>query len=257
MPNTSVFDWLLADDQRKTIYCAVSKACSTSWKYMLIKQQNPDFKAPKTDRAIHVHSEKTLRKHGLRYLKNYTEEEALHRIRTNFKYIIVRNPLDRILSAYRDKLQQADEPYYATNVAGYIKENFRAKNESREKNVTFGEFVQYILSQDPLEMDRHWMSINLLCQPCFVGYDVIIKQETMETDGPHLLERLSLNASLSQLPFFNSHRGKTDSLDTGFMGEYRKHVSPEDYRRLLLMLHTDMQMFGYEAPPYLINPDEP
>ena len=80
------------DDENKIIYCTIPKVSSTTWKRVLGVVHGLD----KNIERIH-------RSELWRWLYQYTEEERLKRIKTYFKFLFVREPLHRLLSAYKDK----------------------------------------------------------------------------------------------------------------------------------------------------------
>jgi len=84
-------------DQRKYIYCATPKVACSSWKLTLLRLTGKDvshindvYFGAITDRVL---------KRGIHY--NATERESL--LKKYFKFMCVRDPLERLVSAYRDK----------------------------------------------------------------------------------------------------------------------------------------------------------
>ena len=57
------------------------------------------------------------------------------------------------------------------------------------EDVTFEEFVQYVLQQADVGQDRldsHWRPQYNLCQPCHINYDFIGHYETLRQDAEHM-----------------------------------------------------------------------
>ena len=55
-----------------------------------------------------VHDKDLLYSLGVRTLANYTRAQARFRLRTYYKFVTVRNPYNRLYSAYVDKLVNSD-----------------------------------------------------------------------------------------------------------------------------------------------------
>ena len=97
--NNSLYRFFLADDSRKAVWCTIDKVASSTWKNTLVRSHGGEGRA---DGAIH--SINYLAKHGLVYLSRMSVEDAKYSLRNYFRYIIVRHPLDRLVSAWRDKM---------------------------------------------------------------------------------------------------------------------------------------------------------
>ena len=90
--------FFIVDDENKIIYCTIPKVSSTTWKQVLGVLHGLD----KNMKEIH-------RGDLWRWLHQYTEEERLKRIKTYFKFLFVREPLHRLLSAYKDKFMKRNK----------------------------------------------------------------------------------------------------------------------------------------------------
>ena len=95
-----------------------------------------------------------------------------------FRFMVARHPFERILSAYRDKLEdlsrdiEAREGYYYTMYGKHIVAEYR---ETRDRaNMTgvlepsWREFVTYLLNTPATKYDEHWMPMWMLCSPCII-----------------------------------------------------------------------------------------
>ena len=115
----------------------------------------------------------------------------------------MRHPFERLVSAFRDKLERTCNKYYLTNekkeiVAKYRHEylkhfpaeslnkvnHFGALIPNEDKKCsrasilpTFWEFVQWLLHNDNHLKNEHWIPVGNFCGMCEITYDYIIKFE--------------------------------------------------------------------------------
>ena len=228
------YKWLLVDDDNKSIYCAISKAASSAWKYMLLKQKVPSLK-----KSMTVHSYGYLDKHGFKYLHRYNQSEADQRLKDYYKYVIVRHPLARLSSAYRDKFTMKDEPHYGNAVAGKIKSRVRPQGEDVPKMLKFEELIKHMTLTDPLTHDRHWIPQYFVCNPCLINFDYVAKVETLQEDRPLITTKLNINSNTLQP--LNTHSNASRQS----YHEYYKNVSYTDLTRLLSIYMYDFKLFNY------------
>ena len=120
------WDDFLVDDRLRYIYCKVEKVACTTWKRTLLwltgnftSQQaaNLDF--------FRVHNKQFLYSY-LRPLSAYTSQEIRDRLDSYFKFMFVRDPLERLVSAFRDKMFSDDEPPYK-KLSRRIRRNFHQR----------------------------------------------------------------------------------------------------------------------------------
>ena len=131
--------------------------------------------------------------------------------------IFVRHPLERLASAYVDKIGRIQsEPFslydeirrsicrkYASTYLTpaeqqAYRENLHLRKQLNEpcarKIPTFEHFLDYLTS-DSVQNDVHWQPYSSLCQVCLLRYNFIGKYETLAADYSHLVSRLGLNPS--------------------------------------------------------------
>ena len=172
-----------------------------------------------------------------RHISNYTEKERKHRLKTYFKFVFVREPLERLLSAYKDRLVK-----HATTTIDERKEivkKFRPwEFEPEGKNfVSFVEFIGYI--SDNNTINPHWRQYEKLCHPCVFNYDFIGHLETLEEDAALLLKMAGITDRVTFPPIHKS-TGSTEAL------QYYSQVPPEYINRIGELYRSDFEMFGYE-----------
>ena len=132
-----------------------------------------------------------------------------------FRFMVVRHPFERLLSAYRDKLEdlsrdlQARDGYYYTMYGKHIVAEYRDKADSNLTGIiepTWKEFITYILNTPATKYDEHWMPIWMLCSPCIIRYDAVSKMETFSEDTQFILQQAGLEDKLSVELVFSQNK---------------------------------------------------
>ncbi len=98
---------LLCDDRHGLLYPGVCKAGSTTWVKTLMEAQGKPARGG-------VHSARNRQKYNLKRLSSqfYSKEEILYRMQNYFTFVVVRNPFDRLVSAWRNKFVQSNGMFH-------------------------------------------------------------------------------------------------------------------------------------------------
>ena len=167
------------------------------------------------------------------------------------KFMVVRHPLDRLLSAYYDKAF----PQYIRNgnrilkgrarrISEFALNNFHkheSEADSSDYNASFWEFSQYTFEK----MDRHWTSYFGHCGQCVIDYDYILRTETMNTDANLFLSHSY--PELTSLPAYNHMRSTSAKANVKSMKILKEFQDFSDslVAELLKRYQLDMDQFGY------------
>uniref|UniRef100_A0A8C6ZHJ1 Carbohydrate sulfotransferase n=1 Tax=Nothoprocta perdicaria TaxID=30464 RepID=A0A8C6ZHJ1_NOTPE len=128
-------------------------------------------------------------KSDLVFLGDMKPDEIRYRLKNYYKFLFVRNPMERLLSAYRNKFGEIKE--YQLKYGVEIVKRYRKNGvPSVGDDVTFSEFLHYLLDEETERMNEHWMPIYNLCQPCAVRYDFIGSYERLNADANYVLEQV-------------------------------------------------------------------
>ena len=129
-----------------------------------------------------------------------TERERKKALESATKFLVVRHPLDRLVSSYLDKVADTSkEPNLLKHrdVKNAILES-AGKVPGPGIVPTFPEFIDYVLEETKnLESPRDWKGVMTWksyyskCLPCDVKYDVIMKLETHADDEKWLINTRS------------------------------------------------------------------
>lgn len=234
-------DHILIDEKHKILFCYVPKVACTNWKRIFMVLTG---KANNISQVINLPSYEVHAKNLFTSLQNYSAADAEKIIKNYAKFIFVRNPFERLLSAYRNKLEQHydSSKYFQARFGRYIIRNFRKNpsNESLDKgdDVTFAEFAKYLISSDVSMYNEHWQTVTELCHPCFIDYDLIGKYETLIEDSDFVLNYFKLNFSFPGLP----KPSKTASSLVKYFSTLDKDVIYKLYK----IYEMDFKLFGYD-----------
>ncbi|XP_061815243.1 carbohydrate sulfotransferase 12-like isoform X1 [Nerophis lumbriciformis] len=241
---------LLVDDEHGVIYCFVPKVACTNWKRFMHSLKNgkpyPDLMSISPGKA---HNPK-----GLPSLANFPKVEMEAKLKHYTKFMFVREPFVRLVSAFRDKLHSFNQYYYKglgrllltrygnqSDPPMDVKEAFAAGIKP-----TFYNFIQYLVDLKSIN-DYHWKQMHRLCQPCLIEYDFIGHQETLQEDALQLLTSLNLQEFMKFPPAYQNMTYHAS------LSRWFEAVPLEDRRKLYKIYEKDYTLFGYETPHFLLN----
>lgn len=207
--------WLKTEN---VAFCPIFKSATSTWRNHLINllnQTHPkvfDVAEKRTKKRIQVH-DKLIQLGAINpksyefvsYVKNLPEQHNLT------AFMVVRHPFERLVSAYRDKLERnnLEEPFYYKKFGKYFVEKYRdaaikqlgesyfskqnnfgtpinVKNNRRPNASlpSFWEFAQSVI--DGYKIDEHWEPINEYCSLCnsisMKAFRYILKFEELEDE---------------------------------------------------------------------------
>uniref|UniRef100_A0A3Q2YIK2 Carbohydrate sulfotransferase n=1 Tax=Hippocampus comes TaxID=109280 RepID=A0A3Q2YIK2_HIPCM len=241
---------IFVEDKHKLLYCQVPKAGCSNWKrtLMVLAGIASDPQTINHDTA-HIGN-------PLKTLNNFDRQGIMRRLGSYTKVLFVREPLERIVSAYRDKFENPNE-YYHTLFGKPIISKYRP-NASRSalesgNGVTFQEFVQYLLDvHRPVGIDIHWEAANQLCNPCLIDYDFIGKFENMEEESDLLLRLARAPRNLT-LPNFKDRNLADERTSLKITQKYFAQLGPLERQRVYDFYYMDYLMFNYSKPFQVLN----
>ncbi|XP_078040303.1 carbohydrate sulfotransferase 11 isoform X2 [Augochlora pura] len=240
---------ILVDEQHDLLYCYVPKVACTNWKRVLMVATgkwpgNDPLEIP----ADQAHSQGTFQR-----LSNYTLPEIERMLATYDKLIVVRHPLERLLSAYRNKLEAKHEKssmYFQSRFGKKIVKRYRQNaTEQSLKNgddVTFPEFVEFVTDDSSNETrNEHWNPIYELCQPCLVNYNLVSKYESLVEDATEVLERMGVESVNFPAKPVNSEPTSKK------LEKYYSTLTYRQLRKLADMYKLDLKLFDYSLEEVL------
>lgn len=184
------------------------------------------------------------------------------RLGSYFKFLIVRDPFERLISAFKDKFVKNPrfEPWYKHDIAPAIIRKYRKSHRYSDQAASglhFEDFVRYLGdAEGRRRMDRqfgehviHWVTYAELCAPCEIRYSVVGHHETLERDAPYILRAAGIQRLVSYpaIPPGITRYNRTK------VERYFSGISKRDVRRLYARYQGDFELFGYPSPDFLLN----
>ncbi|XP_056265151.1 carbohydrate sulfotransferase 12-like isoform X2 [Pseudoliparis swirei] len=263
IPNREL-DHLIVDDTHQIIYCYVPKVACTNWKrVMVVLSQSlisPSSGKPYTDpeavppdlvhnSSLHLTFAKFWRRYG-----SLSRHLMALKLQHYTKFLFVRDPFVRLISAFRNKFGRPNEDFYKQfgsvmlrrygNVSGGLPET-AAEAFAAGVKPSFQQFVAYLLdpeTETESVFNEHWRQVYRLCHPCQVKYDFIGRLETLETDAEHLLKLLEVDHLLR---FPSGARNRTAA---SWERDWFAQIPIAMRRELYKLYEPDFEMFGYPKP---------
>lgn len=216
---------------RKVIYCYLPKVSSSIWKREL---------------AALVEEDKKIYKGSLKnVLGKFPRQEVEQMLKNYFTFLFVRDPMERVLSAYKNKFLQDNNYFHRTYGRGIIKlYRPNATKEALEtgSGVTFPEFTRHVVEIQ--SRNEHWQSFDKLCHPCAVNYDFIGRFENLYEEASYLIKKTGIDDRVSPDSFQSS---KTPAE----MLHYYSQIPKERILQMAKIYDSDYKMFGYSFPGQL------
>ena len=149
-----------------------------------------------------------------------------------FTFCFVRNPYDRLLSCYLDKI------CHSTNFKKKVLQSMGVGEANIDHPVSFEEFVTVVENQKPIEMDYHWRPQTYLTCQNTIDYDFTGRLETFADDFQAIGKKLSPKFDEYYVPEF---RHQTDAHNL-----LEKYYNDKLYARVFDIYKIDFETFSYD-----------
>ncbi|XP_030061897.1 carbohydrate sulfotransferase 13 [Microcaecilia unicolor] len=240
---------LIVDDTHGLLYCYVPKVACTNWKrVMMVLTGQGKYRDPLQIPAHEAHIPANLRT-----LSEFSTPEINYRLRNYLKFVFVREPLERLVSAYRNKFTRqyntAFHKRYGTKIIKRHRRNPTLKALENGNDVKFEEFLYYLVdprTQREEPFNEHWERVHSLCHPCIIHYDVIGKYETLAEDANYVLQLIGAQGTV-KFPSSSKTTITTDDM----AAEFFENVNVFYQKRLFNLYKMDFLLFNYSIPSYL------
>ena len=229
-----------------------------------------------------LHDDEFMKRHGFYRLKMFSTVEIHKRLKTYFKFLVVRHPFERLLSAYREKFERD-----FNTMDPFVKEylpKIKLHGKGNNSDVLFTDFISYIsfiynlttpfyqkpsrarllrktakgfqwglkqrlnkshlLPKGSKYFNEHWAQYSTLCHPCHIDYDYVGKLETMREDAAYVLSKLGPHDQCIQDKYPELFNVTESS--SSLFDSYFSTLEPDQIKKLKKMFSVDFKLFGYK-----------
>ncbi|XP_038210957.1 carbohydrate sulfotransferase 11 isoform X2 [Zerene cesonia] len=235
----------LVNRQYHVIWCNIFKAASTSWMYNFNLMAN--YTAAFLNRSKEVPLELARKRYARPTVEMLRKAQA-----DSLTFLIVRHPLERLASAYNDKIVHAWPMSFHDKMGQRIVKRYRKATDSNpaptERYPVFEEFVSYILDEARAKrtLDMHWTPYTNFCTPCKFNFDVILKFETLDEDQRFLIQVARLQ-DIIKPEWRNSGKGANTLHNINHLYSRLKKSQLDG---LYNLYKYDFQLFNYTLDSY-------
>ena len=230
---------LIVSEKYKLVYCSVPKVASTVWKRVLA-----DLEGLSVTKSVHDEI-----KGKLKLLSEYTSEDRRKIVKTYFKFMFVRDPFERLISAYTNcfwgkfKRNHDGWKYYRREIRKVLAKRGGRDIDVNTDNTTFEQFATYLVLRwrEGGLFQVHWREQHKLCHPCHIQFDYVGHYETLVDDAQFFLKESKLEDKV----FFPEWR---QSNTNALLKNYYSSLSLLRIRQLLEIYKKDFELFGYTYP---------
>ncbi|XP_068229133.1 carbohydrate sulfotransferase 11-like [Palaemon carinicauda] len=235
----------LISEKFKLIWCNIFKAASSSWLYnflLMAGYTDKEMRKTKTP-LIDFLRHNVYKRPSVEELKSFLGREDFS------SFIIVRNPFERLLSAFRDKIESSRQAFYRP-LRCYIQKTYGIQGKRLHNcKPSFPAFIDYVIEEhrNGKAPDEHWAPYYQFCSPCQTKFDYILRFETLDQDEAFLVNEIEgLVSVIKPHKLHSSHT--VYSTVTEF---YFRQLSAEQMTALYAIYEKDFRIFDYDVKMYL------
>ena len=205
---------------------------------------------------------------------NLTDRERIFQLKNYYKFMMVRNPLERLVSAYRSKIEQPliflkfdrqprpivtnitkamrymglEEAHKRLIFSKYrpgILRRWAKSNGSYNISVEFPTYVRWIMDSRDADLNEHFSSILHNAAPCRVDYHLYLNFKNYSRDVHLLISRLNTSTDYFVDRDYHTKPG-SDTRST--LPHYYSQLSPDSRRRLFARMAPELDFYYHLYP---------
>ena len=164
----------LINHKYKIIYCPIPKNACTLFKSMMVEHSKDGARYRNSQEDIHHYA--SARKDTAVALDNL--DYLTHP--DYFKFAIIRNPFERLVSAYLDKIVKHEVPeIFAQELIKKV-QHFLNRDYDLEKSISFQDLLYYLAKNEDYNLNEHWRSQSSLLGRELLKFDYFGQFEQLD-----------------------------------------------------------------------------
>ncbi|XP_026844032.1 carbohydrate sulfotransferase 11 [Drosophila persimilis] len=248
------WEFFVSPGHNNLVWCNVFKAASSTWMYYFNVLAGYDVKyLQRTETQPLELARKRFPRPEL--------AELMELLPSALSFLFVRDPFERILSAYRNKLEGNRNTFYKA-LGTKIVHRFRNHSQGGpwpRCGPTFEEFVRFLIAEHGAgkRFDEHWAPIYSFCTPCSVNFTIIGKTETFQRDSEFIIRQAGLETlllGLGKLPQRKQRRignqARSGIKSEAVVERYFADIDRSTLDQLLKIYRIDFELFDYDYRKY-------
>ena len=254
---------LQVDTKHNLLYCDLPQAGSSTWEKLMMELQLGNEYGLKTNHIHHTVMDQN------RFLYSFHPDEQIRRLSEDYKFMFVRHPFERLLSAYYHEISHIDQRNFEEDIWGrihrgnryevhYGQSAYQSLDLSKYKTLNraldiagFHQFIHYLIARGPggdhmgrtwETRQRHWRRYIDVCKVCSIKWDFIGKMEHFNQDHNYMMDQLNLIEEVGWM-----EKEKVIYAQNHFY-QYYAGLSKETIEQLYELFKPDFDLFGYKIP---------
>jgi hypothetical protein len=168
-----------------------------------------------------------------------------------FRFCFVRNPYDRLFSAYKSNIMQEIDPPspYYNRIKEQIRELFDYSSRAGKPGgtISFKDFILYVQKTIEQNPDYHWCPMRWGLRADLIDYDFVGRVENFEADFKTVLRQLKVTDDM--IPALLKPVNKSPVKGMPLAAVYDWELA----ERVYTIYKDDFETYGYEKNSWLFG----